>query len=133
MASLLHILCYYASRTVLIFLLSCRGAAAWIDYPPSGYATLTHYELPRDFIAACGCAGASTHYPTAALSQMAYGSSSSYGPGCGRCFELTLLNTFLSSPPFYSPEHRSLVVKITDLCPLSEHGWCSGTESRTNE
>jgi len=34
------------------------------------------------------------------MSQMAYGSSTSYGPACGKCFKLTLLNTFLSNPPF---------------------------------
>lgn len=52
---------------------------AWINYPPSGSATLTHYDLPRDYVAACGCTPTSTHYPTAALSQMAYGSSAAYG------------------------------------------------------
>jgi len=53
--------------------------AAWIDYAPSGSATLTHYGLPRDYVASCGCTPASTHYPTAALSQMAYGSSTAFG------------------------------------------------------
>ena len=53
------------------------------NYPPSGFATMTHYTLPTGFIASCGCTAASTHYPTAALSQLAYGSSAAYGPGCG--------------------------------------------------
>jgi hypothetical protein len=52
---------------------------SWIDYPSSGLATLTHYTLPTDYIASCGCTPASTHYPTAALSQMAFGSSTAYG------------------------------------------------------
>jgi len=107
-------------------------ASTWIQYPPNGFATMTHYDMPRDYIASCGCTGASTHYPTAALSQMAYGSSNSYGPACGKCFKLTLLNTFLSDPPFYPPKPTSIVVKITDLCPLSEDGWCSGMVNKTN-
>ena len=86
----------------------------------------------QDYIAACGCTGKSTHYPTAALSQMAFGSSQNYGPGCGRCFQLTLLNSYTASPPFFPNTHPNIVVKITDLCPLSKNGWCSGTEKKTN-
>ena len=120
------------SHLALLLLFSWPwGVAAWINYPPTGFASMTHYTLPRNYIASCGCTGASTHYPTAALSQMAYGSSANYGPACGRCFNLTLLNTFLSSPPFYPPS-KSIVIKVTDLCPLSESGWCSGTETKTN-
>ena len=62
-----------------ILLLGVQVIAQWIDYPDSGPASLTHYTLPLDFIAACGCTAESTHYPTAALSQMAYGSSADYG------------------------------------------------------
>lgn len=51
----------------------------WINYPDSGHATLSHYTLPSGYVASCGCTGASTDYPTAALSQMAYGSSVNYG------------------------------------------------------
>jgi len=54
-------------------------ASEWIEYPPNGYATMTHYTMPQGYIASCGCTGGSTNYPTAALSQMAYGSSVSYG------------------------------------------------------
>ncbi|KAF9793165.1 RlpA-like double-psi beta-barrel-protein domain-containing protein-containing protein [Thelephora terrestris] len=105
---------------------------AWINYPPDGTATMTHYDLPKDYIAACGCTGKSTHYPTAALNQMAYGSSQNYGPGCGKCFKLTLLNSYTASPPFFPSTHPSIVIKVTDLCPLSENGWCSATENKTN-
>ncbi|KAL5528580.1 hypothetical protein ACEPAF_7716 [Sanghuangporus sanghuang] len=105
--------------------------AEWIDYPDSGFATLTHYSLPLDSIAACGCVAESTHFPTAALSQMAYGSSEAFGPGCGRCFNLTLLNTFLSSPPFFPNVTKSVVVKVTDLCPFVGE-WCSGTQDKPN-
>jgi len=107
-------------------------ATQWIQYPANGFATMTHYTLPEDYIASCGCAGQSTHFPTAALNQMAFGSSTSYGPACGRCFNLTLLNTFLSNPPFYPTVTKSLVVKVTDLCPLSKSGWCNATVSGPN-
>ena len=62
-----------------ILLLGGQVIAQWIDYPDFGPASLTHYDLPTNFVAACGCTPASTHYPTAALSQMAYGSSANYG------------------------------------------------------
>ena len=107
------------------------SAHAWIQYPDNGYATMTHYSLPLDFIASCGCTVNSTQYPTAALSEQAFGSASAYGPACGRCFKLTLLNTFLSDPPFYPNETKSVVVKITDSCP-SISQWCSATASKPN-
>ena len=137
----------------LCFLLSIvPHAGAWIDYPSSGSATLTHYSLPRDYVASCGCTPASTHYPTAALSQMAYGSSAAFGvskqffspqshwvdfvvhpgPACGKCFNLTLLNPVYASPPFHPLVTKSIVIKVTDLCPLSRGGWCSGTETKLN-
>lgn len=74
----------------------------------------------------------SLNYPTAAMSQMAYGSSTAYGPACGKCFNLTLLNTFLSDPPFFPDVVKSVVVKVTDLCPLSTTGWCNATTSGPN-
>jgi len=107
-------------------------ATQWIQYPQSGVATLTHYTLPEDYIASCGCSAKSTHYPTAALNQMAFGSSTGYGPACGRCFRLTLLNTFLSDPPFYPLVTKSVVVKVNDLCPISKTGWCNATASGPN-
>ncbi|KAI0069397.1 hypothetical protein K474DRAFT_1556040, partial [Panus rudis PR-1116 ss-1] len=106
---------------------------AWIQYASSGMATMTHYTIPQDYIAACGCTGASTHYPTAAMSQMAYGSSRAYGPGCGRCFRLTLVDTFAPDPPFFPSVKKSVVVKVTDLCPAGGNGWCSATEDKPNQ
>ncbi|KAJ7703030.1 RlpA-like double-psi beta-barrel-protein domain-containing protein-containing protein [Mycena rosella] len=105
---------------------------AWIDYPADGTATMTHYTIPDGFIAACGCNGDSTKYPTAAMSQMAYGSSDAFGPACGKCFNVTLLNTYTGDPPFFPTVVKSLVIKVTDLCPLSEAGWCSGTQTKKN-
>jgi len=64
------------------------------------------------------------------LSKLAYGSLASYGPGCGRCFNLSLLNTFLSDPPFFPPSSNNIVVKITDLCTGTT--WCGATENTPN-
>ncbi|KAF7361749.1 Expansin-like EG45 domain-containing protein [Mycena venus] len=105
---------------------------AWIDYAANGNATMTHYTIPDGYIAACGCTGESTEYPTAAMSQMAYGSSTAFGPACGKCFNLTLLNTYIPDPPFFPNVVKSIVIKVTDLCPLSETGWCSGTQTKKN-
>lgn len=70
----------------------------------------------RDAVAACGCTADSDHYPTAALSWLAYNSSDSvgFGPGCGRCFRLQLINTILSDPYWYPEDPPSIVIKITD-------------------
>ncbi|PVF96755.1 hypothetical protein CPB86DRAFT_786686 [Serendipita vermifera] len=109
--------------------------ASDIWHPPTtGFATITHYTLPLDYIASCGCTGKSTHYPTAALSALAFGSTQTYGPGCGACYRLKPLNTFLSTPSFYPPEEdlRDIVVKITDLCPTWS-AWCEATADEPNE
>lgn len=83
-----------------------------------------------------GCTGESTHYPTAALSQMAYGSSTAFGPGCGRCFRLGLTDTHIPNPPYIVSDGEraktQLVIKVTDLCPPTGGGWCSGTETEKN-
>lgn len=130
------IACSYTSLPLIYTIILCgffcfSHASEWIEYPTSGVATMTHYTLPLDFIASCGCSATSTHYPTAALNQMAYGSSTAFGPGCGRCFNLTLLNTFLSDPPFFPNVTKSVVVKVTDLCPLGGQ-WCSATPEKGN-
>ncbi|EKM54536.1 uncharacterized protein PHACADRAFT_258456 [Phanerochaete carnosa HHB-10118-sp] len=106
--------------------------AQWLQYPPSGTATMTHYTLPDNYIAACGCTADSTHYPTAAMSQAAFGSSIAYGPACGRCFNLTLLNTYTPTPPFFPTVASSVVVKVTDLCPGGGTGLCSATPGHPN-
>ncbi|KAI0958572.1 hypothetical protein AcV7_004361 [Taiwanofungus camphoratus] len=125
-----HLLLWNA---LAVFLLARVSASDWILYPSDGTATMTHYTLPDGYIAACGCTGESTHYPTAAMSQYAYGSSTAYGPGCGQCFKLTLLNTFASNPPFFPDVTRSVVIKVTDLCPAGGNGWCSATPSKPNQ
>ena len=125
-----RVLCVIHSLFVLSLIPSVNG---WIQYATSGTASLTHYTLPQGYIAACGCTGASTKYPTAAMSQMAYGSSAAYGPGCGRCFNLTLLDTYAPDPPFFPQVTKSVVIKVTDLCPAGGNGWCSATADKPNQ
>ncbi|KAJ7091223.1 RlpA-like double-psi beta-barrel-protein domain-containing protein-containing protein [Mycena epipterygia] len=117
---------------LLCFVFQVQAGSPWIDYPADGTATMTHYTIPDGFIAACGCTGDSTKYPTAAMSQLAYGSSTAFGPACGKCFNLTLLNTYTPDPPFFPNVVKSIVIKVTDLCPLSATGWCSGTPTKKN-
>lgn len=109
--------------------------ADW-EFLPQGNATLTHYDLPQDYIASCGCVGHSSYYPTAAINQLAYGSSTSFGPACGLCFHLSLLSTpFAPLPPqgdgiqftVNGSDSPSITVKVTDLCPASSKEWCSQT------
>ncbi|KAL5631684.1 hypothetical protein ACGC1H_007261 [Rhizoctonia solani] len=64
-------------------------AYAW-TYTENGIATMTHYTMDVGTIAACGCTGGSTHYPTAALSSLAYGSDGTvgFGSSCGEFLRL---------------------------------------------
>jgi len=143
---------------LLVSLIATHGQCAkdpWIKFGGTGFASMTHYDLPPGFVAACGCVGDSTKYPTAALSQFAYGSSESFGtttfssnvsptlhhrltrislagPVCGRCFELTLVRPVYATPPFTPPQKTSIVVKITDLCPFSKTGVCGGVPEKKN-
>ncbi|KAH8916542.1 hypothetical protein BT69DRAFT_1250077 [Atractiella rhizophila] len=102
------------------------------NMPLSGSASVTHYDLPLDFVAACGCTNGTYLYPVAALSRMAYGSSSGYGPGCGRCFRVTLKQPVVADPPFILPESSrpSAVFKIVDACPSPD--LCLATEKKQN-
>ncbi|BGP15918.1 hypothetical protein JCM10213v2_003910 [Rhodosporidiobolus nylandii] len=110
-----------------------------VAIPPSGNASLTHYDFPLGTYGSCGCSVDSTFYPTAALSQAAFGSSMAYGPACGQCFNLTLLETFTGTPKWVLSEEQrvAVVVKITDKCPAGSgnprKGWCGGTEKKTNK
>lgn len=109
-----------------------EDANAFWPVPPTGFATMTHYDLPLDTIAACGCTAESTHYPTVAISQLAFGSTSQYGPACGTCYQLTLINTFLSNPPFFPTNPPSITVKVTDQCPPIS-AWCNATATQPNK
>ncbi|SJX65594.1 uncharacterized protein SRS1_16221 [Sporisorium reilianum f. sp. reilianum] len=129
-----------------LFLLWLGATRAAVDFAASGYASLTHYDLPLNYVASCGCVGRSTFYPTAALNRYAYGSNTSFGPACGTCFEIRLVSTPLAPPPpapgsngawgdgiYYNASQvasgstPNLVVKIIDLCPGAGGPWCNAT------
>ena len=77
---------------------------------------------------ACGKAGSGF---TAAISQLAFGSAPGLGPGdaCGRCFAVTASGDPYS--PNYSGPFKTIVVKVTDLCPVQgNQDWCG--QSRSN-
>lgn len=134
---LLHSLlqCTFVSTLLFIHNTVATSPPLYKAPPPTGNATLTHYDLPFNYVASCGCVGLSTRYPTAAMNSLSYGSSNSYGPQCGVCYKLTLLSTPLTPPPpkgtgkIFSPNDKSapsVIVKITDACPLGGN-WCTQT------
>jgi len=96
----------------------------------SGSASFTMYS-------GCGspACGKTASGFTAAMSQLAFGSSPGLGAGdaCGRCFSVTA-NKDPYSSSFTGPFH-SVVVKVTDLCPVSgNQEWCGQTQSNpTNQ
>lgn len=104
--------------------------------PPAGSASLTHYDLPLNYLASCGCAYGASYHATAALSSLAYSgderASIGPGPGCGRCFRLTLGSAHGVDPPFVLTDPKpSVVVKIVDKCPSPE--FCSATRTHPNK
>ena len=81
------------------------------------------------------CGKAATGY-TAAINQLAFGSAPGLGAGdaCGRCFALTG-NKDPYSPSYTGPFGQSIVVKVTDLCPVQgNQEFCGQTQSNpTNQ
>jgi hypothetical protein len=67
---------------------------------------------------------------TAAISQLAFGSAPGLGAGdaCGRCFSLTASADPYS--PAYTGPFKSVIVKVTDMCPAAgNEQWCGQTTS----
>ncbi|KAH9849936.1 endoglucanase V-like protein [Lenzites betulinus] len=92
---------------------------------PSGTASFTHYSGCNQ--PACGIAGNGF---TAAVSQLAFGSAPGLGPGdaCGRCFAVTATQDPYS--PAYTGPFHTIIVKVTDLCPLQgNQEWCGQSQS----
>ncbi|KAI0056051.1 hypothetical protein BV25DRAFT_1832601 [Artomyces pyxidatus] len=91
----------------------------------SGTASFTMYT-------GCGspaCGKAASGY-TAAISQLAFGSAPGLGPGdaCGRCFAVTGAADPYS--PAYSGPFHTVVVKVTDMCPIAGNSeFCGQTAS----
>ncbi|OCH91481.1 endoglucanase V-like protein [Obba rivulosa] len=94
---------------------------------PSGTATFTMYS-------GCGspaCGISATGF-TAAINQLSFGSGPGLGAGdaCGRCFALT--GTEDPYSPSYAGPFNSIVVKVTDLCPVSgNQQFCGQTTADT--
>jgi len=92
----------------------------------SGSASFTHYSGCNQ--PACGKTASGY---TAAVSQLAFGSTPGLGPGdaCGRCFAVTASADPYS--PAYTGPFKTIVVKVTDMCPLSgNQQWCGQTVSK---
>ncbi|KAI9440336.1 endoglucanase V-like protein [Lactarius indigo] len=68
---------------------------------------------------------------TAAMNQLSFGAPGGQGGGdaCGRCFRLT--GTKDPYSPWFKGPFKSIVVKITDLCPYAEgEDWCGQSLSK---
>ncbi|KAJ7080275.1 endoglucanase V-like protein [Mycena crocata] len=116
-----------ASGTAGAALQSRAAAGGYIQLPGPGNASFTMYS---------GCAqpacGVAVTGFSAAISQLAFGSVPGLGPGdaCGRCFALTgTADPF--SPAYTGPFGKSIVVKVTDMCPVAgNEPWCGQTVSK---
>jgi len=82
---------------------------------------------------ACGCGTGDTspfawQYTklTAAGSPPIFGSGTWCGSGCGKCFQLTPTGVGASPIGAGSPNTKSVVIKVTNLCPPDGNAqWCS--------
>ncbi|PFH51938.1 glycoside hydrolase family 45 protein [Amanita thiersii Skay4041] len=104
--------------------LNTRATGGYIQNP-SGFASFTMYN-------GCGApaCGKTASGFTAAMNQLSFGAPPGLGAGdaCGRCFAITGTQDPFS-PSFPGPFH-SIVVKITDLCPVTgNQEWCGQTTS----
>jgi len=117
------------STILLVAILGALGVRATTGnyvQNPSGTASFTMYT-------GCGspaCGKSATGY-TAAISQLAFGSlpGSGAGDSCGRCFQLTG-SADPYSPAYTGPFGSSIVVKVTDMCPVSGNAaFCGQTTS----
>ncbi|KAH9004487.1 endoglucanase V-like protein, partial [Lactarius hatsudake] len=87
------------------------------------------------FTAYTGCSepacGKVSHGYTAAINQLAFGAPGGGGSGdaCGRCFRLT--GTEDPYTPSFEGPFKSVVLKVTDLCPYAENeDWCGQSLSK---
>ncbi|KAG5732661.1 hypothetical protein E4T56_gene16789 [Termitomyces sp. T112] len=94
----------------------------------SGQASFTYYSG----CSAPACGKAASGY-TAAINQLAFGAPPGAGAGdaCGRCFAIT--GTADPISPSYTGPFNSIVVKVTDECPVNgNQEWCGQTQSNHN-
>ncbi|RDB23946.1 Endoglucanase-5 [Hypsizygus marmoreus] len=123
-ASLVFFACLAGASAIA---LDSRATGGYIQNP-SGTASFTFYS-------GCGspaCGKKATGY-TAAINQLAFGSAPGAGAGdaCGRCFAVT--GTADPFSPAYTGPFHSIVVKVTDLCPVDGNvEWCGQRTSSPN-
>lgn len=95
------------------------------------FLTRNDYPFPKfthSLIAPTSACGKTATGYTAAMSQLSFGSAPGSGPGdaCGRCFALTGAADPYS--PSYTGPFKTVVVKVTDLCPVAGNAvWCGMT------
>ena len=97
---------------------SIRAAPRQVCPPTHRFAAIYR------FLTACGFNTASGY--TAAINQLTFGAPPGVGPGdaCGRCFALTA-TADPYSPSYTGPFGKSIVVKVTDECPVQGNEvWC---------
>ncbi|KAF9531724.1 glycoside hydrolase family 45 protein [Crepidotus variabilis] len=118
----------FLAATVHGVVLEERATGGYVQ-SASGSASFTQYT-------GCGspaCGKSASGY-TAAINQLAFGSSPGAGAGdaCGRCFAITGTGDPYS-PNYTGPFGKSIVVKVTDLCPVSgNQEWCGQSKSSAN-
>lgn len=97
-------------------------------------ATLTLTSPVSSSLSITACGKSANGY-TAAVNQLAFGSAPGLGAGdaCGRCFAVTANQDPYS--PNYTGPFKTIVVKVTDLCPIQgNQEWCGQTQSNpTNQ
>jgi len=76
------------------------------------------------------CGGRISSGYTAAVNTRSFGATSDFGDACGRCFEISA-NEDPYTPSYKGPFGKTIVVKVNDLCPISDGNapWCSQTPS----
>ena len=83
-----------------------------------------------------GCGYTTSSGYTAAINQLSFGAPGGVGPGdaCGRCFALTA-DQDPYSPSYAGPFGPTIIVKVTDLCPVQgNQEWCGQSLSHpTNQ
>lgn len=122
--------------------ITSRATGGYVQNP-SGSASFTQYTgcgspgMCFNLRVACidydphsvACGISATGF-TAAINQLTFGSAPGSGAGdaCGRCFRLTGTEDPFS--PSFSGPFNSVVVKVTDLCPVQgNEEWCGQTTS----
>ncbi|KAI9510525.1 endoglucanase V-like protein [Russula earlei] len=93
---------------------------------PHGRASFTAYNGCQ--YPSCGIRMKSGY--TAAVNTLSFGADDGAGDACGRCFEITPTSDPYT-PSYKGPFGNTIVVKVTDLCPITSgnNAWCGQTIS----